>query len=586
MKMFMRMLRGFYRRCGQHRRKVWAMFVLVTISGLFQASIPRVSGLLLDAIVADPSGFVARWFWPFLLMVFMATIFYGIIDYGQKMAVTLASVEVSRRYQTDLYAQLLHLDEGFYQRRQAGDIAMRLSKDVDEGIDPLLYSAAQLTFALMVGSLSTIILFNLHPVFGLAFIILLPFWLVFGRYVLKRSYALSKVLKDEFGKLNARATEDMTNQALIRIFAKEDDRGHNFRQAAEQYRDRAIRLGRFTTAASSVQKSLVSFVLPLAMVTVCIPLIDQDLTAGSVFAAYATWTFAYMPISMCMFHIPRIMSCFASLRRVFEFFDEVPSVQDAQGARPLTPSGGVVRFSQVDFAYPAAGDKPAVPVLQQVNLTLPAGKSCAVVGATGSGKSTLASLLLRFYDVSAGEVTIDGQDIRQVTQHSLRRAIGIVQQESQLWAGTVRENLAFACPHASEQDMLQALDRAVLSSFIRFSPDGLDTVLGERGVRLSGGQRQRLALARLFLLSPAIVILDEATSALDGLAERAVQQAMAELLKDRTALIIAHRLSTIIDCDHIVVMRHGQIVDQGTHRALRQRCAYYNELCQQQNLAA
>lgn len=224
--------------------------------------------------------------------------------------------------------------------------------------------------------------------------------------------------------------------------------------------------------------------------------------------------------------------------------------------------------------------------LGPVDLAIPAGRRCALLGVSGSGKTTLAQLLSRIYDPAEGRVLIDGRDIRTFTQSSLRRRVGFMTPDTQLLDGTLRDNLLFVRPEADDAALWHALDQAELAAFVRQTPLGLDTVLGERGVRLSGGQRQRLALARLFLVSPPVIVLDEATSALDGPAEQAVLRSIRRLATEtRTMLIIAHRLSTIIDCEQIVVLAAGRIVDRGTHSELLARCETYRALCQEQGLA-
>jgi ATP-binding cassette subfamily B protein len=300
-------------------------------------------------------------------------------------------------------------------------------------------------------------------------------------------------------------------------------------------------------------------------------------------ALFGTWVGASMPINMTIHFLPRLISCYTSLERVFGFFAEQPLVQQQPGAKALHVGAGRVELDGVEFCYPGHAHRP---VLHSLSLVLEPGSSCGLVGASGCGKSTLAHLLMRFYDPTAGVICIDGQDLREVTLESVRRSIGLVQQEVQLWAGTIRDNLLFVNPQAEDAQLWEALDNAELGGFVRSLPEGLETVLGERGVRLSGGQRQRLGLARLFLSAPPLVVLDEATSALDGLAEKAVQRAMATLLQGRTALIIAHRLSTIIGCDTIVVMREGVLLDRGTHEQLLARCEYYHHLCAEQGLVA
>jgi ATP-binding cassette subfamily B protein len=253
----------------------------------------------------------------------------------------------------------------------------------------------------------------------------------------------------------------------------------------------------------------------------------------------------------------------AGFRRYRELLAIQPDILDRPGARPAPPLQGAVRFEGVTFGY-----SPGRPVLRGVDLTIAPGETVALVGPSGAGKTTLCALVPRFYDVESGRITIDGHDIRHLTLDSLRRQIGIVPQDTFLFAGTIRENIAYGRLGATDAEILEAARQARLDDLIASLPDGLDTVVGERGVRLSGGQKQRLAIARVFLKNPPVLILDEATSALDTETERAIQAALADLARGRTTLVIAHRLATIRDADRIVVVQDGRIAEQGSHQAL------------------
>ncbi|MCL6413717.1 ATP-binding cassette domain-containing protein, partial [Pantoea agglomerans] len=253
----------------------------------------------------------------------------------------------------------------------------------------------------------------------------------------------------------------------------------------------------------------------------------------------------------------------AGFKRFTQLIDTVPEIADAPDAHDAGPLKGDIRFNQVSFGYSA--DRP---ILRNIDLSIRAGETVAFVGPSGAGKTTLCSLLPRFYDLTSGAITIDGMDIRQMTQASLRSQIGIVQQDVFLFGGTIRENIAYGKLDASDEEILEAARRARLDELIENLPDGLDTVVGERGVKLSGGQKQRLSIARIFLKNPPILILDEATSALDTATEQAIQQSLSELSAGRTTLIIAHRLATIQNAGRIVVVDNGSIIEQGSHQVL------------------
>lgn len=267
-----------------------------------------------------------------------------------------------------------------------------------------------------------------------------------------------------------------------------------------------------------------------------------------------------------------------NVERLFKLLGDQPAIQDAADAKPLTVDNGEVRFEHIHFAY-----RPDRPILQDVNFTIPAGHTVAVVGASGAGKSTLARLLFRFYEVDNGSIRIDGQDIRTVTQDSLRSAIGVVPQDTVLFNDTLYSNLAYGRPEATEEEVYRAARMAHLENFIHSLPEGYDTKVGERGLKLSGGEKQRVAIARVILKNPPLLILDEATSSLDSLSEQAILGALKEVSRQRTTLVIAHRLSTIRDANTILVMDGGRIVESGSHNELLAFGGHYANLWEQQH---
>ena len=284
------------------------------------------------------------------------------------------------------------------------------------------------------------------------------------------------------------------------------------------------------------------------------------------------------PIETLVNSTETFQKAIAGFKRMDEVLATMPDVRDAPDARPLEVGPGAIEYRDVCFSYKdvelsEGGD--ARPVIDHLNLSIRPGETIALVGPSGGGKSTTCSLLPRFYDIDAGSITIDGQDVREVTQESLRRAIGLVQQDVYLFDGTIGENIAYGRPDASAAEIEQAARRANIHDFIASLPDGYDTVVGERGSRLSGGQKQRVAIARVFLKDPAILILDEATSALDNESEEAVQESLERLAQDRTTIIIAHRLSTIKNADEIATVERGQVVERGTHEELLARGGTY-----------
>ena len=316
-------------------------------------------------------------------------------------------------------------------------------------------------------------------------------------------------------------------------------------------------------------------------------LIAQNRLSAVDMATFALYISLFSsPIQTLVDSTESFQKAIAGFKRMDEVLATMPDVQDAPDARPLEVTDGAIEYRDVCFSYKdveLGGREPGRPVIDHLNLSIRPGETIALVGPSGGGKSTTCSLLPRFYDIDAGSITIDGQDVSRVTQESLRRAIGLVQQDVYLFDGTIRENIAYGRPDATDAEIEEAARRANIHEFIESLDEGYDTVVGERGGRLSGGQKQRVAIARVFLKDPAILILDEATSALDTESERLVQEALENLMRNRTTIVIAHRLSTIRNADEICVMHEGEIVERGRHEELIALDGYYKRLCDMQS---
>jgi ATP-binding cassette, subfamily B, heavy metal transporter len=301
------------------------------------------------------------------------------------------------------------------------------------------------------------------------------------------------------------------------------------------------------------------------------------MTLGDLVLVNAFMIQLYIPLNFLGVIYREIKQSLADMERLFKLLDQHREVADVPNAQPLVIKGAEVKFSHVDFSYEAKRQ-----ILFDVDFTIPAGTTTAVVGHSGSGKSTLSRLLFRFYDINAGSITIDGQDLRNVTQASLRKSIGIVPQDTVLFNDTIEYNIAYGKPDATREEIVAAAKAAYIHDFIESLPDGYGSMVGERGLKLSGGEKQRVAIARTLLKNPAILIFDEATSALDSRAEQAIQAQLKEIARDRTTLVIAHRLSTIADASQILVLDHGRIIERGTHGQLIAQNGAYAQMWERQ----
>jgi ATP-binding cassette, subfamily B, bacterial len=501
----------------------------------------------------------------------------GLLNWGMSYAQTYLTGWVGERILADLrnrlFDHLQRLSLGFYERNRAGVIISRLTNDV-EAIDQLVTdgvtSLVQNTLTL-IGT--AILLFILDWRLALATLLVIPFMSIATVIFRKRSARAYADVRERLGLVTATLAEDIAGMRIVQAFTREQTNMRNFKAVTEHYRE------------SNMQTVLLNglyfpFVDLLSTVALAVVLgygghlyFQGAVTLGTLFAFMLYVQNFFDPVQQLSQLYGTFLSATAALDKIVDVLDQQPEVVDRPGAEPLPSADGHVAFENVRFGY---GKGPEV--LHGLELDVPAGTTGALVGHTGAGKSTIAKLLARFYDPREGRITIDGHDLRDVTQASLRHQLGIVPQEGFLFAGTVSENIAFGRPDARQEEIVSSAETIGANEFILRLEDGYDTQLQERGSRLSLGQRQLVALARALLADPRILILDEATSSVDIGTERKIERALRTLLAGRTAFVIAHRLSTIRDADLIVVLEHGQVVEQGSHDELMQKRGLYTSL--------
>ena len=364
-------------------------------------------------------------------------------------------------------------------------------------------------------------------------------------------------------KANTRAIDSLLNYETVKYFGNEEWEARRYDQSLQRWERAAVKSQTSLSALNIGQSAIIAVAVTLIMWRATAGVVAGDMTVGDLVLVNGFMLQLYVPLNFLGVIYREIKQAMADMERLFNLIEEHAEVTDAPGAAPLVVRGAEVRFEHVDFFY-----EPARQILFDVSFTIPAGHNIAVVGPSGSGKSTLGRLLYRFYDVAAGRILIDGQDLRRIQQRSLRAAIGIVPQDTVLFNDTIEYNIAYGRPGASRDEIVAAAKLAQIHDFISSLPLGYQTQVGERGLKLSGGEKQRVAIARAILKQPAILIFDEATSALDSKSEKAIQAELAQIARDRTTLTIAHRLSTIVEADLILVLEHGRIVERGTHVAL------------------
>src|SRR5215208_1826406 len=472
-----------------------------------------------------------------------------------------------------LFRHLQRLSLGYYERNRAGVIISRLTNDV-EALDQLVTDGVTSLVQNSLTLLGTvIILFFLDWRLALATMAILPMLVVATALFRKHSARAYRQVRERLGLVTATLAEDIAGMRVVQAFTRERENERNFRDVNLRYRDANQR----TVLLNGLYFPFVDFLSAVATAIVLgyggYRVFDGNMTVGTLFAFVGYLSNFFDPVQQLSQLYNTFLSAVAALDQITRVLDEEPEVRDRPGAVELPRIEGRVGFDEVRFGY-GKGDE----VLHGISLDVPAGTTVALVGHTGAGKSTIAKLLARFYEPRSGRITIDGHDLNDVTQESLRRQLGVVPQEGFLFAGTVRENIAFGKPDATEDEILRAARTVGAHDFIVQLEDGYETNLQERGTRLSNGQRQLVALARALLADPRILILDEATSAVDIGTEQKIERALRLLLAGRTAFIIAHRLSTIRDADLIVVLEHGQIVEQGSHDELLARRGLYTSL--------
>jgi ATP-binding cassette subfamily B protein len=555
--------------------------VLLAMALLVAAKVANVGvPLLLKEVIDALSGPQALLTLPVLLLVSYGALRLANSLFGELRDAVFAKVmqRSIRRVALQVFEHLHHLALRFHLERQTGGV----SRDIERGTAGIRFLLNFMLFnilpTLFEMALVTIILLVRYDVwYAIVTLGTLLVYITFTLFITEWRMVFRRTMNEMDSKANTKAIDSLLNYETVKYFNNEAWEARRYDDTLQKWEKAAVRNQTSLSVLNAGQATIIATGVTILMLMAGNGVVTGKMTIGDLVLVNAFLIQLYMPLHFLGFVYREIRHSLADMERMFNLLNQPEEVMDKPDATELVVGPGAIRFEHVDFSYDGKRQ-----ILADVSFDIPAGHKVAVVGASGAGKSTLSRLLFRFYDVNGGRITINGQDIRDVTQQSLRKAIGIVPQDTVLFNDSIYYNIAYGQPDASREEVIQAARAAHIHTFVESLPDQYESLVGERGLKLSGGEKQRVAIARTLLKNPPILVFDEATSALDSKTEKAIQAELLEIATNHTTLVIAHRLSTIMDADQIVVLDHGRIVERGTHAALLARGGVYAHLWQLQ----
>jgi ATP-binding cassette subfamily B protein len=533
--------------------------------------VPVASGRIIDELSSDEPATTV------LVLGVVAIVALGILRavlmFGRRIISGRQALGVEYDLRDALYSHFLRLSFGFYDRSQTGQLMSRATLDLQAVRFFLGYGLIFFAQHVVTVAVVAVVLFVYSWQLALVALAITPAIVATAYRYSRVSHPVLREVQEKLAGVATVAEESISGVHVVKSFAQEERTSERFRNAANEVFERALAANR----QRALYVPLLTFLPLVAQALVLLAagwmVVRGTLTLGAFFAFNLLLAMLVMPLRMLGMWIGQAQRATAAGERIFEILDEPEEIADRPGAMRLPDGPGEVRFERVGFAY-----EPGRPVLQDVDLTVPAGRTVALIGRTGSGKTTLAALVPRFYDVTTGRVLVDGVDVRDVERRSLRSAIGVISQDPFLFSSSIRDNIAFGMPDAPQEAVEAAARAAQAHEFVLELPQGYDTVVGERGVTLSGGQRQRIAIARALLIDPRVLILDDATASVDATTEARIRAALREVMRGRTTIIIAHRLSTIALADEVVVLDHGRVAARGTQAELLEESPLFREI--------
>ncbi|CAA7621554.1 putative ABC transporter family ATP-binding protein [Magnetospirillum sp. LM-5] len=560
------------------RVRVVVAVIFLALAKLITVGVPLIYKQAIDAlgqpVIAVPLG---------LLVAYgAARTLAGLFGEARDIAFARVGQAAIRAVGLKVFRHLHRLALRFHLDRQTGGVSRAIERGT-KGIEFLLnFMLFNILPTLLEIGLVTIVLWQMYDArFALVTFGTIALYITYTLTVTEWRTKFRRAMNETDSEASTKAIDSLLNFETVKYFCNESHEAERYDRALSRYEAAAVKSKVTLALLNMGQGAIIALGLTVVMIMAAQGVADGSMTMGDFVLVNAYLVQLYLPLNFLGFVYREIKQSLTDMEAMFRLLEQNAEIRDEDGALDLSVNGGEVRFQAVSFGY-----DPDRGILDKVDFTVPAGRTVAIVGPSGAGKSTISRLLFRFYDVTGGRITIDGQDIRQVTQSSLRAAIGIVPQDTVLFNDTIRYNIAYGKPGATQDEIEAAARLARIHDFVVTLPAGYDTRVGERGLKLSGGEKQRVAIARTILKRPAILLFDEATSALDTHTEKEIQASLREVSKDRTTLVIAHRLSTVVDSDEIIVLDKGRIVERGRHPDLLAADGAYAAMWRKQQEAA